>query len=99
MAAATCSSSSLLWIDKHRPNSLGKLSLHPEISVKIEALARCDEIPHLLFYGPPGSGKRTRVQALLREIYGSGVEKVKLEHRSFKAPSGKVIEIGKGDFP
>lgn len=31
--------------------------------------------------------------ALLRELYGAGVERVKLEHRSFKTPSNKVVDI------
>ncbi|GBG30426.1 Replication factor C subunit 3 [Hondaea fermentalgiana] len=31
--------------------------------------------------------------ALLREIYGPGVEKVKLEHRVFKTPTGRKIEL------
>ena len=65
-----------LWIDKHRPNTLNKLNIHPEITEKLLSLGSCDEIPHLMFYGPPGSGKKTRVMALLREIFGPGVEKV-----------------------
>jgi replication factor C subunit 3/5 len=32
-------------------------------------------------------------RALLREIYGGGVEKVKLEHRTFKTSTNKTIEI------
>jgi len=82
-----------LWVDKHRPTSLAKLSLHPDVTSKLIALAATDEIPHLLFYGPPGAGKKTRVMALLREIYGAGVEKVKLEHRSFTVSSSKTIEV------
>lgn len=82
-----------LWIDKHRPNALNKLTLHHELSGRLESLARCEEIPHLLVYGPPGAGKKTRVLALLREIYGPGVERVKLEHRTFKTASGKAVEV------
>ena len=82
-----------LWVDKHRPTSLAKLSLHAEVTNKLMALAATDEIPHLLFYGPSGAGKKTRVMALLREIYGAGVEKVKLEHRSFTVSSSKTIDV------
>jgi len=82
-----------LWVDKHRPQQLSKLTLHAAVTNKLVALAGSEEIPHLLFYGPPGSGKKTRVMALLREIYGSGVEKVKLEHRSFTVSSSKTIEV------
>lgn len=80
-------------MDTHRPNSLQKLSLHPEITEKLLSLATSEELPHLLFYGPPGAGKKTRVMALLKEIYGVGAEKVKLEHRTFKTSTNKVIEI------
>jgi replication factor C subunit 3/5 len=30
----------------------------------------------LLVYGPSGSGKKTRISAVLKELFGSGVEKV-----------------------
>ena len=67
-----------LWVDKHRPNSLAKLDIHNEITSKLLALSKSEELPHLLFYGPPGAGKKTRVKAMLREIYGSGADRVKL---------------------
>lgn len=82
-----------LWVDSHRPTTLAKLSLHSSITTKLYALARGDELPHLLFYGPSGAGKKTRVMALLKEVFGNGVERVKLEHRSFKTSTNKVIEI------
>jgi replication factor C subunit 3/5 len=85
--------SQFLWVDKHSPKSLSKLTLHDDITAKLTTLAHSEELPHLLIYGPPGVGKKTRVMALLREIFGAGVEKIKLEHRAFKLPSNKMLEI------
>lgn len=31
--------------------------------------------------------------ALLKEIFGNGVEKIKLEHRSLKTPSNRTIDV------
>lgn len=47
----------------------------------------------MLFYGPNGAGKKTRIAALLRALYGSGAEKQRLEHREFKTPTNKTIEV------
>lgn len=52
--------------------------------------AASGELPHLMFYGPPGAGKKTRIMALLHAIYGDGVSKVKLERRVFKVRVSRV---------
>ena len=44
------------------------------IFLKLQVAA--GDCPHLLFYGPPGAGKKTLIVALLKEIYGNGAEKV-----------------------
>ena len=38
--------------------------------------ASAGDFPHLLFCGPSGAGKKTRISAFLRDLYGPGVDKV-----------------------
>jgi len=46
----------------------------------------------LMFYGPSGAGKKTRILALLKEMFGKGIEKASVTHRSFKVKS-RTIDI------
>uniref|UniRef100_A0A8C2WLZ5 Replication factor C subunit 3 n=1 Tax=Cyclopterus lumpus TaxID=8103 RepID=A0A8C2WLZ5_CYCLU len=82
-----------LWVDKYRPTSLGKLDYHKEQATQLKNLVQCGDFPHLLVYGPSGAGKKTRIMCLLRELYGAGVEKLRIEHQTIVAPSKKKIEI------
>jgi len=82
-----------LWVDKYRPKSLADLSFHLEQAEQLKQLVSANDFPHLLVFGPPGSGKKTRIACILRELYGESVEKQKLENRQFDAPSGKHLEI------
>uniref|UniRef100_A0A8D0H5F4 Replication factor C subunit 3 n=1 Tax=Sphenodon punctatus TaxID=8508 RepID=A0A8D0H5F4_SPHPU len=82
-----------LWADKHRPSALSKVDFHREQATQLRNLVQCGDFPHLLVYGPSGSGKKTRIMCLLRELYGAGVEKLRIEHQSITAPSKKKIEI------
>uniref|UniRef100_A0A3P8TXQ2 Replication factor C subunit 3 n=1 Tax=Amphiprion percula TaxID=161767 RepID=A0A3P8TXQ2_AMPPE len=82
-----------LWVDKYRPTSLGKLDFHKEQATQLKNLVQCGDFPHLLVYGPSGAGKKTRIMCLLRELYGAGVEKLRIEHQTIVAPSKKKIEI------
>ncbi len=66
----------VLWVDKYRPRSLDKLELHDEVNKRLKKLVETGDFPHVLMYGPSGAGKKTRIVALLRELFGPSVEKV-----------------------
>eukprot|EP01104_Vermistella_antarctica_P015555 TRINITY_DN5131_c0_g1_i1.p1 TRINITY_DN5131_c0_g1~~TRINITY_DN5131_c0_g1_i1.p1 ORF type:complete len:356 (+),score=50.41 TRINITY_DN5131_c0_g1_i1:48-1115(+) len=84
----------MLWVDKHRPQSLDKLLCHGNLQKQLRQLADAKDFPHLLVYGPSGSGKKTRVYAFLRELYGPGASKLRIEHKSFKvAGRSEAVEV------
>ncbi|KAI5815688.1 P-loop containing nucleoside triphosphate hydrolase protein [Pyronema omphalodes] len=82
-----------LLVDKHRPRSLEALHYHEDLSQRLKALANSGDFPHLLIYGPSGAGKKTRIVATLKELYGPGAEKIRIDSRIFTTTSNRKIEF------
>ncbi|TVY19025.1 Replication factor C subunit 5 [Lachnellula arida] len=82
-----------LLVDKHRPRSLDQLTYHKDLSERLRSLAQSGDFPHLLVYGPSGAGKKTRIVATLKELYGPGVEKIKIDSRVFQTTSNRKLEF------
>jgi replication factor C subunit 3/5 len=83
-----------LWVDKHRPKDLAKLDYHDALTQQLSTIAESGNMPHMLVYGPSGAGKKTRVMALLKGIFGNSVHKLKIDQRSFKTPSKASVDVG-----
>ncbi|KAH3764292.1 Replication factor C subunit RFC3 [Pelomyxa schiedti] len=85
----------MLWIDKYRPDSLQSLTYNEDLTAILTRLAQNKRnLPHLLFYGPSGAGKKTRIMSLLKEIYGTPATKVKPDTKTIKGKEGtKAVEI------
>lgn len=81
-----------LLCDKYRPNSLMKVDYNRKQSEQLKQLISSGNFPHLFIFGPSGSGKKTRTYAVLKELFGSGVEKLRLEHKQFETSYGKKID-------
>lgn len=55
-----------IWIEKYRPKTINDLCINNNTKQLIESYGK--EIPHLLFIGPPGRGKTTLAQILVKDI-------------------------------
>lgn len=82
-----------LWVDTYRPKSLDQLSYHASITQNLKALASAGDFPHLLVYGPTGSGKKTRIYSTLNELFGAQVEKLKIDVKTFTTSSNRKLEF------
>lgn len=83
-----------LWVDKYRPKSLQTLSHNDDLTNLLQSLSHQPrDLPHLLLYGPNGSGKKTRCMSLLASIFGSGVYRMKIDVRQFVTPSRRKLDL------
>ena len=54
-----------LWVEKYRPTQFAQAkSMHGDQIDMLSKLAQSDDFPHILLYGPSGSGKRSLTKAL-----------------------------------
>lgn len=85
----------VLLVDSCRPRSFDSMDLHRDVCANLKRLVANGNYPHIVFYGPCGAGKHTLASALLREIYGPGADKQKVEFRSFKtgASGSTTVDI------
>ncbi len=59
-----------IWVEKYRPKTLDEVVGQDEIVERLKAYAEAENLPHLLFAGPAGTGKTTCAIALARDMFG-----------------------------
>ena len=68
-----------LWVERHRPSSVREMKGQRAVVDRLRAYADSGTFPHLMFAGPPGTGKTTAALALTRDVFGEGYRSNLLE--------------------
>jgi len=69
------------------------LSIHKNIGDKLNYFHRSNKIPHIIFHGSSGSGKRTIVNNFLNKIYNNDKQKLKTNVMMVNCAHGKGIKF------
>lgn len=65
-----------LLIHKCKPKDQDDVFFHKHIYKRLEEMSQDNSIPHIIFHGASGSGKKVMVDIFLRMIYGDGIDKI-----------------------
>ena len=58
-----------IWIEKYRPKILDDVAGQDEIVERLKAYVKTENVPHLMFAGPAGTGKTTCALAMAEELF------------------------------
>ncbi|GIQ81722.1 hypothetical protein KIPB_002727, partial [Kipferlia bialata] len=81
----------LPWVEKYRPKKIDDVSHQNGVTDSLRQTIATGDLPHLLFYGPPGVGKTTTIRALCHELFGPKLFKSKV--KELNASDDRGIDV------
>jgi len=61
-----------IWTEKYRPKTLKDVVDQKHVVERLKSFVKEGRIPHMIFAGPPGTGKTCCAIAVARELFGDG---------------------------
>ena len=61
------------WVEKHRPRKLDDIVQQNEVIKVLKNTIKTGDLPHMLFFGPPGTGKTSTILALAMQLFGPNI--------------------------
>lgn len=88
------------WAETHGPKKIDDLTFQSKVTPFLKQIVAHQALPHLMIYGPPGSGKRTLVGCLLTGIFGPVVDKTEVKKETVRFGNGRwsVVNILESPF-
>ena len=80
-------------MDKNNATDKDNITYHPDIKAKLDFFLTTGKIPHIIFHGPNGSGKRTIVHNFISDIYQHNKELIKSYVMYVNCAHGKGIKF------
>jgi DNA polymerase III delta prime subunit len=83
----------MFLIDKYTPTRKEDSFFHKEILDLLNTMSTDKSIPHLIFYGPEGSGKKTIIKMFLEMLYDKSVHNLNDTIYNVIGSGNKLIEV------
>jgi len=84
----------LIWTEKYRPSNINKIIQNDDIKQLLSSKSNLNDLPHLLFYGHPGTGKTTTAMAICKYIFFSNIN---YTDKYDKIKKERVLELNASD--
>lgn len=82
-----------IFINKYAPKDIKTAIFHKDILEKLQVMSTDESIPHIIFYGPSGSGKKTLINMFLEMIYDKEINKLSDTIYNITGSGNAVTEI------